>query len=170
MYRPRNPAGEKAAVYQWVCAATLLLMSGCCGLSGAVLMTMSTSQIIESMPTNVPMDDNVRQALPMIGPALLVGSLVMLFIPCVVLTILAFWVRKGGKASTVVSLVIVGILCGIFAFALLNYLFALAQIPSAGIAIFVVILGVITGLFGKTAYELIRVMKTPGQAYQSTGW
>ena len=165
-----HPAGEKAAVYVWLCSATLLLMSGCCGLSGIALLSMSTSQILENMPAHLPVDEQVMQMLPYLGPIMAIGSLVLLFVPSLVLAILAFWIRTGGRAVTVIALVIIGIQCGVFALALLNYLFALLQIPSAGMVMLVVIIGVITGLFVKTAFELINALKATRQTAAHQGW
>ncbi len=165
-----GPTGEKAAAYVWVCAGVLLLMSGCCGVSGIMLSLMDTSQIIDQMPADIPLDENMRRALPMVGPAMAIGSLVLLFIPCVVLTILAFKIRSGGRTSTIIALVLMGILSGVFALTLLNYLIALVQFPQAGILLVVVIVGFVTGLFVKTIFELINVLRAGGQANNTHGW
>ncbi len=168
---PPNQAGGRAAVYLWLSAALQLVMSGCCGLAGLGFMFMSSAQIMENLPDDLPNHDEVLAATHYAGPVLMIASVVFVFIPALTLIILAFWVRSAGRASTIMSLIILGIQSAVLSLLILNYLFILLTIPSAAILVFIVVLTSILVLFIKTCWELIGALRRPTPAYPSEdGW
>lgn len=170
-YPTPNQAGGKAAVYVWLSAGLQLAMSCCCGLTGAVLMVMSTAQITENLPHDLPNRDQALQMLPVMGPALAVGSVVLLFIPAVILGILAFQVRCGGRAATTIALVILSIQCAGLALVILNYVYALLTFQSIAILGMILVMGGVLALFVKTCFELLGVLRHQAPANLSEdGW
>ena len=134
-------------------------------------MLLSNAQIMENMPADMPNRDEAIQIMPYIGPTLMIGSVVLLFIPALILTILGFWVRSGGRTATILSLIILGIQSAGLALVVLNYLFILIAFPSAAILIFIVILTGMLVLFIKTIFELIGVLRQRVPAHRSeNGW
>lgn len=166
-----NPTGQKAAVYLWLSAGLQLLLSCCCGLTGLGLMVMSTSEIMENMPHDMPNREEAMQMLPVMGPAIAIGSVVLLFIPALVLGILAFWVRSGGRVASIFALIILGIQCVGLALLTLNYILALLTFQSIAILFMIVVMGAILALFIKTGIELINVLRQPTSTVLSQdGW
>lgn len=144
-----------------------MAVSGCCGLLGAGFMLLSADQISESLPADIPNRAEAMQMMPYVGPTLMIGSVVLLFIPALILAILGFWVRSGGRVATIMSLVILGIQTAGLALMTLNYIFILRTYPSAIILMFIVFMTGILVLFIKTCFELIGVLRQRGPAYPS---
>lgn len=156
-----NPAGGKAATYLWLSAGLQFVVSCCCGLTGLGLMIMSTAEIMENMPRDLPNREEALRMLPYMGPALAIGSVVLLFIPALILGILAFWVRSGGRVATIIALVILSIQCLGLALMILNYIIALMAFQSLAIVLMLAVMGAIMALFVKTGIELVKVLRHP---------
>ena len=166
-----NPNGPAAAVWVWVCGAVQILMSGCCALSGLAMMVLDPAEITKTLPPDMPNRDEFVQMVPMLGPTMLIGSLALLFVPALILCILAFWVRRGGKATTITCIVILGIQSMGVALMLLQYLYALFVLQAVAMIIMVVILGLILALFVKTIFELIAVLRSASNTQDyPNGW
>ncbi len=156
-----NPAGGKAATYLWLSAGLQLLLSCCCGLTGLGLMLMSAAEVMENMPRDIPNREEALRMLPYMGPIMAIGSVVLLFLPALVLGILAFPVRSGGRAASIAALVILTIQCLGLAMMILNYLIALMTFQSFAILFILLVMGAIMALFVKTGIELINVLRHP---------
>lgn len=156
-----NPAGGKAAVYLWFSAGLQFVISCCCGLTGLGLMLMSNAEIMENMPRDIPNREEALKMLPYMGPAMAIGSVVLLFLPALVLSILAFWVRSGGRAATIIALLILSIQCLGLGLMILNYIIALLTFQSVAILFMLAVMGAIMALFVKTGVELINVLRQP---------
>lgn len=166
-----NPAGGKAAMYLWLSAGLQFLLSCCCGLTGLGLMVMSNAEIIKNLPQDFPNREEAIRMLPYMGPVMAIGSVVLLFLPALILGILAFRVRSGGRVASIVALVILSIQCVGLALMILNYVIALMAFQSVAILFMLVVMGAILALFVKTGIELVNVLRHPTSTDLSQdGW
>jgi hypothetical protein len=157
-YAPNEAAG-RAAVYQWVSAGVQLAMSCCCGLSAIGLMMIGTDELLRQMPPDMPNREMVNQMLPILGPVIAVASVVLLLIPALVLGVLAFKIRSGGRGAIIASLVILGIqTLGLGVLTLMNLIGAVFN-RSLGDLVGVMILAGAVLIFAGTLVQLSMAIK-----------
>ncbi len=162
---------RRAAGFLWASAGLQLALSCCCGLMGLGLMFVDPQQVAETLPQDMPNREETLRLLPTLGPALAGASLLVLFIPALVLIILAFWVRRASRPATTTAWIILILQSALTGLVLLNYLSAMFTFPSVGVAVSAVLIGAVLWLFIKTCFELSALRKLlSASTGEPSGW
>ena len=115
-YDPPPPgptgAGAAAAGYVWLCAALGLVMSGCCGIGGVIFALVPADEVMRQLPQDAPNREQVVQMLPMlptIGTVMAVAAVVLMLLPALLLAVLGFKVRSGGRGASITAMIVLGV-------------------------------------------------------------
>jgi hypothetical protein len=166
---PLRPA-RIAFVLQLILGICLVLLPTCLITSVMVVrqqMPQMYQQQVSNMqlPPGVTVDDVLREAMIRGGVSIVLG---------LVLIVLAFFVRRGGRTSSITSSVLVGILALFMFLALLGVLQQMLSAPSGQAMFSLIFVAAGLALCGATLARLIMVARSPQDlrslAMQSQYW
>lgn len=176
-YDPPPPgptgAGAAAAVYVWLCAGVGLVMSGCCGIGGAFFALVPTDEMMRQLPPDAPNRDQIVQMLPMlptIGVVMAVIAVVMMLVPALLLGVLGFKVRNGGRGATITAMIVLGVQGLALVWVLLVSLRSLVITRSLPDLIVIVLTGGALLLIGVTITKLWAALNPRDAEPHMTPW
>lgn len=166
--RGRTEATDRAAVYVWLCAGLCLALACCCGMSVVGMTMLPTSEIMSQIPADMPNRDQIQQLLPVMAVVMGIVAVVFLLIPGIVLAILGFPIRAGGRPSAITAMIILGIQALVLGLITLMNLLGVIISRSLGDLIGVFILAGVVALFVLALSALWASLRSPTQTSTQT--
>jgi hypothetical protein len=155
-----HAAGRAAALWQLVLGALLFLSGSCVVTAVAVVPDDVINKAIEQQHTVLPPFQNMSPAQELrLGMSIISG---LMIVAGGVLLILIFFVRRGGRVSTVFSIVFTSIIAVILLINLVNGLMQLAGNPQVILPL--ALFGGILALCAVTIAKLVAALKASGSA------
>ncbi len=145
---------RRGAGYVWICAGLSLAMSCCCVLSALGMSMLPRDEIMRQLPADLPNRDQFEQMLPMLAALMGAVGVLVLLIPAVVLGVLGFKVRSGGRGAVVASMVILGLQGAALALVILINLVGVLVNRSIGDLIGVILMAAILAVYIKALAAL----------------